>query len=57
LRNHKEMQRVRKSTMVKKLKAHVTAVDYSELSVETAKEYNREMIAAGSAGSFIRYTG
>jgi len=28
-------------------KAHVTAVDYSELSVEKAKEYNREMIAAG----------
>ena len=27
--------------------AHVTAVDYSELSVEKAKEYNREMIAAG----------
>ncbi len=28
-------------------KAQVTAVDYSELSVEKAKEYNREMIAAG----------
>lgn len=28
-------------------KAYVTAVDYSELSVEKAKEYNREMIAAG----------
>ena len=28
-------------------KAHVTAVDYSELSVEKAKAYNREMIAAG----------
>ena len=28
-------------------RAHVTAVDYSELSVEKAKEYNREMIAAG----------
>lgn len=28
-------------------KARVTAVDYSELSVEKAKEYNREMIAAG----------
>jgi SAM-dependent methyltransferase len=27
--------------------AHVTAVDYSELSVGKAKEYNREMIAAG----------
>lgn len=27
--------------------AHVTAVDYSELSVEKAKEYNRDMIAAG----------
>jgi len=27
--------------------AHVTAVDHSELSVEKAKEYNREMIAAG----------
>lgn len=28
-------------------KAHVTAVDYSELSVEKAKEYNQKMIAAG----------
>ena len=28
-------------------RACVTAVDYSELSVEKAKEYNREMIAAG----------
>ena len=28
-------------------KAHVTAVDYSSLSVEKAREYNREMIAAG----------
>ena len=28
-------------------KAHVTAVDYSELSVEKAREYNQEMIAAG----------
>lgn len=28
-------------------KAHVTAVDYSELSVEKAREYNREMIDAG----------
>lgn len=28
-------------------KASVTAVDYSELSVEKAKKYNREMIAAG----------
>ena len=27
--------------------AHVTAVDYSELSVEKAREYNREMIAFG----------
>ena len=27
--------------------AHVTAVDYSELSVEKAKEYNQNMIAAG----------
>lgn len=27
--------------------AHITAVDYSELSVEKAKKYNREMIAAG----------
>ena len=27
--------------------AHVTAVDYSELSVEKAKEYNRNMIAEG----------
>ena len=28
-------------------KAHVTAVDYSELSVEKAKAYNRDMISAG----------
>jgi ubiquinone/menaquinone biosynthesis C-methylase UbiE len=28
-------------------KAHVTAVDYSELSVEKAKEYNKAMISAG----------
>lgn len=28
-------------------KAHVTAVDYSELSVEKAREYNQEMIASG----------
>ena len=28
-------------------KAHVTAVDYSELSVEKAKEYNKAMITAG----------
>ena len=27
--------------------AHVTAVDYSRLSVEKAREYNRDMIAAG----------
>ena len=27
--------------------AHVTAVDYSDLSVEKAKEYNRSMIEAG----------
>ena len=27
--------------------AHVTAVDYSALSVEKAKEYNRAMVAAG----------
>ena len=27
--------------------AHVTAVDYSELSVEKARNYNREMIARG----------
>ncbi|MBE6998228.1 MAG: class I SAM-dependent methyltransferase [Ruminococcaceae bacterium] len=27
--------------------AHVTAVDYSALSVEKAREFNREMIAAG----------
>ena len=27
--------------------AHVTAVDYSELSVEKAREYNQDMIAAG----------
>ena len=34
--------------MLKKYpKAHVTAVDYSELSVEQAKAYNRAMIAAG----------
>lgn len=28
-------------------KAHVTAVDYSELSVEKAREYNKEMIDSG----------
>ena len=28
-------------------KAHVTAVDYSDLSVEKAKEYNKSMIEAG----------
>ncbi len=28
-------------------RAHVTAVDYSELSVEKAKAYNRDMIAGG----------
>ena len=28
-------------------KAHVTAIDYSDLSVAKAKEYNKEMIAAG----------
>ena len=28
-------------------KAHVTAVDYSELSVEKAKDYNKAMISAG----------
>lgn len=33
--------------MKKYPKAHVTAVDYSELSVEKAKAYNRDMIAAG----------
>ena len=27
--------------------AHVTAIDYSELSVAKAKDYNRDMIAAG----------
>ena len=27
--------------------AHVTAVDYSELSVKKAREYNRDMIASG----------
>ncbi len=27
--------------------AHVTAVDYSQLSVEKAKDYNKAMIAAG----------
>ena len=33
--------------MKKYLKAHVTAIDYSELSVEKAKDYNKAMIAAG----------
>ena len=33
--------------LAKYSEAHVTAVDYSELSVGKAKEYNREMIAAG----------
>ena len=28
-------------------KAHVTAIDYSQLSVAKAREYNRKMIAAG----------
>ncbi len=28
-------------------KAHVTAVDYSELSVQKAREYNQEAVAAG----------
>jgi len=28
-------------------KAHVIAVDYSDLSVEKAREYNQEMIASG----------
>ena len=28
-------------------KAHVTAVDYSELSVQKAREYNQESVAAG----------
>jgi len=28
-------------------KAHVTAIDYSDLSVEKARDYNRDMIAAG----------
>ena len=32
---------------VKNPKAHVTAVDYSALSVEKAKTYNKAMIAAG----------
>ena len=27
--------------------AHVTAIDYSQLSVEKAREYNQKMIAAG----------
>ena len=27
--------------------AHVTAIDYSDLSVEKARQYNRDMIAAG----------
>ena len=33
--------------MKKYLKAHVTAIDYSELSVNKAKEYNKAMIASG----------
>ena len=33
--------------MKKYPKARVTAVDYSDLSVEKAKDYNKEMIAAG----------
>ena len=33
--------------MKKYLKAHVTAIDYSELSVDKAKEYNNAMIASG----------
>ena len=33
--------------MKKYPEAHVTAIDYSELSVEKAKAYNRDMIAAG----------
>ncbi len=34
--------------MLKKYpKAHVTAVDYSDLSVEKAREYNKAMISAG----------
>ena len=33
--------------MKKYLKAHVTAIDYSELSVDKAKEYNKAMIASG----------
>ena len=28
-------------------KAHVTAIDYSDLSVEKARDYNKDMIAAG----------
>ncbi len=28
-------------------KAHVTAIDYSELSVAKAKEYNKDMITVG----------
>jgi len=28
-------------------KAHVTAIDYSDLSVEKARDYNRDMIAVG----------
>ena len=33
--------------MKKYPKAHVTAIDYSPLSVEKAGEYNRESVAAG----------
>ena len=33
--------------MKKYLKAHVTAMDYSALSVEKAKDYNKPMVAAG----------
>lgn len=33
--------------MKKYPQAHVTAIDYSDLSVEKAKEYNKDMIAAG----------
>ena len=37
-------------------KAHVTAVDYSALSVEKARDYNKnEIVAASAAISFANY--
>ena len=35
-------------------KAHVTAIDYSELSVEKAKDYNKAMIAVGRCETRFR---